>query len=309
MTKVFISHSSQDKAYVAELDKAIKIELGNDIEIFASSLPKAIPSGSAWFDEVMKHLEEADILILIKTRNAENSIWVGFELGYFWKKKNKQNIFVLLHPKTRLLSPIDTLQAKSIFDEGQLVSFFEELCKDCNKTYEKSFKLRELVGYANDYIIDPMAERSLERFEYLIENANWSSYNFEGFKQTWICMEDMLFQIHYDDFEVDYNDESWLNNFQNPKAKQGRVNLKISGATVYQIRFISLSEGRYFVPEPKKEVVYRNEVEIENEIYYWLSSSLSFKTGKLISDYYYGTETIDDFIRQTGIKILDEPPA
>ena len=101
MTLIFLSYSSNDAEFVKALSEYIELELDN-VEVFASSRPDAIGSGVEWRNDVLTNLENSSVLIILITAPSENSVWVGFELGYFWHKTDGTHIHALKHPTAKL---------------------------------------------------------------------------------------------------------------------------------------------------------------------------------------------------------------
>lgn len=72
---VFISYSSKDVDYVAQLSKAMEL---NNIAYWRA--PDRIPAGSNYAKEIPKAIKECDVFLLIYSCNSQESIWVEKEL-------------------------------------------------------------------------------------------------------------------------------------------------------------------------------------------------------------------------------------
>jgi hypothetical protein len=122
---------------------------------------------------------------------------------------------------------------------------------------------------------------SLADFEAMLYSSEWRSETI-AFANVWICEGDNSFQVVQGESELDEGfAEAWTENFPD-QQHSGRcpVYLKISGATVKEITFVSLDGGRVLVPMP--------QVRLENgkQIFYWREPSLKFKLGELIGRFY-----------------------
>jgi hypothetical protein len=75
--------------------------------------------------------------------------------------------------------------------------------------------------------------------------------------------------------------------------------LRVAGATIKQIYFISLDGGRYFVPMPEIRPLPN-----ERRSFYWERNSLLYKVGKLVSTFYHPHESLETFAGRQGIEII-----
>ncbi len=160
-TTIFLSHSSGDKELAIELAQQIEREFAGMERVFASSRPDAIPSGTTWLEEVLNNLDCAEVMIILLTKQSENSVWVGFELGYFWKKANKKDIHVLNHPKAVIPNPLNTFQAKLINDVAQVQDFFTELCKHFGQPFKSQGDIEAITRKAETIVIPSELDRIL----------------------------------------------------------------------------------------------------------------------------------------------------
>jgi hypothetical protein len=88
---IFISHVSEADGDIANCLREQIHALGT-LEAYATSHPDTIASGDTWFNDIITHLEIAQALVVIVSPASKNSIWVGFEIGYFRKKHTEGNL-------------------------------------------------------------------------------------------------------------------------------------------------------------------------------------------------------------------------
>lgn len=81
---IFISHISKE----AELAEILKVNLVKDflgmIEVFVSSDSSSIQLGQKWLDELDKNLKEAQIEIVLCSKDSVVRPWINFEAGGGW---------------------------------------------------------------------------------------------------------------------------------------------------------------------------------------------------------------------------------
>jgi hypothetical protein len=292
---IFLSHSSIDKQLAEEISIQLENEL--DAEVFVSSRPGSIPSGKPWFDRVVRKLKEASALIILITGSSENSVWVGFELGYFWKKTNGEAIHAIYHPTATIPSPLDILQAKRITSEEETENFLIELCKDFKREYRGIASATQIVKSAEKVVVEP-PDRTLAKFERLLERAQWKKDILDS-KMTWVCSEDASYQIVVDEESHKEFREEWTLKFPDTeRASKSSVQLKIAGIIVEEMLFISVDGGRYFVPIPDIQALGEGKRE-----FFWDRGSLKYKVGQVIAEFYNEWPTFEDFAAHTGIEI------
>ena len=132
---IFISHSSKDGDIVNILKDQIEVAM-QEVVVFETSHPEAIPVSKKWFDEIVDKLDIAQALIVVVSPSSKASVWVNFEIGYFWKineDRKKQGmaeypIFPLSLHDAPLFGPLTILQGKALDKVDQLSSFFQILC-------------------------------------------------------------------------------------------------------------------------------------------------------------------------------------
>lgn len=305
MTQIFLSHSSQDGAFANVLATEIERGFDDQLKVFASTRPDAIPGGMDWFEVVMENLDKADALIILITEPSVNSVWVGFEVGYFWKQMNGNRIFALYHPSVSIPSPLNTRQAKKLTEPSELESFFDSLCSSLGKVGCKDFGVERLARAAASIVPIP-PDRSLARFEQYLKTSSWDRV-LDGNVETWICEEDVLFQIVVD-YSLDDDrelDEEWTRPFPasmlgGDKASAYPVKLKIANVTMKAFRFVSVDGGRYFVPIPEIEAIAGQE---GKRRFYWERGSLIYMTAQIVSCFYHVHPSFEEFAKHAGIEI------
>jgi hypothetical protein len=292
---IFLSHSSKDEVLAGILANQIETEVGSRAEVFASTRPTAIQSGEDWFDKILESLDKAEILVILLTPSAENCVWVGFEFGYFWKKKNRSNVHTLYHPKATIPNPLGIIQAKLITNPEHVRDFLRQLGHSLGVQPGRS-NVDALIRSAQALTI-PSPERTFRKFGELLDQAEWL-HGFIDEKEVWTCEEDVLYQIviTYENGEEFY--EEWTRGFPDPTTNRYFVHLDVAGVTIKQISFISLDGGRNFVPMPEIR-----PLENERRGFYLNKDSFQYKVARLVGRYDH-CETLDEFAVMKGIEIV-----
>lgn len=294
---IFLSHSSQNAALATVLSEEIEKEFS--VTVFTSSRPHAIPSGTAWLEEVLKNLDLAVALVTLLTHSSENSAWVGFELGYFWKKTARRGLYGLYHPQAQIPSPFNTLQAKLVLDPGQVENFLLQLSEQLNHDFRGKANVARIVEEANKLTLTP-AERSMKRFEQHIEDVHDWTFEVIGEERIWVYVEDALFQIVIGEGESVNYVEPWTEGFPDSQHNRGYpVYLRLAGINVKEVRFVSLDGGRYFVPMPELKLVN------EEAHFFYRRDSLRFKLSRIIGNYYSFCDSLEEFAEWRGIDVID----
>jgi hypothetical protein len=295
---VFISHATTDKRYAEILADYIKRTMVGT-KTFVASDAESIPSGSVWFQEILHNLSNADALVAVYSRNARSSLWLGFELGHFWRNHEGENIHCVFDPSIELPSPLNQLQAKDFKSVASMAVFFTGLAQDLRRDYKSDdLGITELV----DEI--PKHDR-FARWKSLLKNGNWTKQEFttsEGYETVWISEDDMSYQIAETDMvAVKEFNEPWVKRFPDKHTSSYYVNLIESGSVVKQETFVSLDGARYFVPIPKL-VPIGDKWEATEYKYYYERDSLSFLLGEVIGSYYI-VNNLEEFAARQGIEI------
>ena len=83
--KAFLSHSSQDKEFVAAVAK----ELGRQYCVFDD---KSFTSGQEFKEAIEQGLDESSVFVLFASHAALTSLWVKFEVDEAWYRKLSKNL-------------------------------------------------------------------------------------------------------------------------------------------------------------------------------------------------------------------------
>lgn len=83
---IFFSHSSIDRDYVFELQKAINERTSKTVNIFQSSDGESIPFGNNWVHKIEENLNKAKIMFVFVSPKSLTSSWIYFEAGFAYSK-------------------------------------------------------------------------------------------------------------------------------------------------------------------------------------------------------------------------------
>ncbi|MBL8165787.1 MAG: toll/interleukin-1 receptor domain-containing protein [Anaerolineae bacterium] len=134
MTEMFfISHSAEDKLIAEALKEQIEGFFAKVYQVFVSSVPGGIKTGSDFVEELNNKLETSGTLILLVTPKSIHSAWVWFETGTFWLRWRKKKVIILPlvvrvadEHLPNILKDL-RLQRKNIDTLSDIEDFFNEL--------------------------------------------------------------------------------------------------------------------------------------------------------------------------------------
>jgi len=135
MTRVFISHSSEDYLLAEKIIGLIRdaMNLAPDSIRCTSVDGYRLPGGDDTDETLRQEVSESEIFIALLSKSSIHSIYVVFELGARWAV-NKKLVPLLapnLHPKN-VVGPISSLNCLSCTSSSQLHQFVSELAADLN---------------------------------------------------------------------------------------------------------------------------------------------------------------------------------
>lgn len=300
--KIFLSHSSLDGVLATLLEAEMKRELGDGFTVFRSTRADAINSGEQWFNVIRQEMDEADALVVLITETAKNSAWVGFELGYFWRK---ENIHALYHPRVALPSPFSILQSKKLTVRDELHNFFKTLCDKLGVTYEAKADVDAIIALANQIVIMPVEDKSLGKFIEYLENGNWSYIGSSGKKSSivWVCSDMTDYEIELHNYGRIVPSKHFLESFDAANF----LDFLISNKTIHRLKFVLLGDFEWetLLPVPLQDN--------STKRWYWSKSSLEMKVARVIAQFNgVRPKTSEEFDRelekfanQHGIAIVD----
>ena len=296
---VFVSHATTDKNYAESLGNYIERTI-EGTKAFVASDPASIQSGGDWLLEILENLSNADALVIVYSRNARSRMWVGFELGYLWRKLEGKKIHCVFDPTIELPSPLNERQAKDFTDVASMASFFTGLASDLGCKYDV-----DDVGIT--HIVDAIPKYdSFATWKSHLTNGQWSKDGLsteQGFKTVWTSLDDVSYQIEDPHLvEVENFSEPWAKGFPDSHASSYNVNLNVSGVTVKQVLFVSLDGSRYFVPIPDIRSI-NDGGESAKFTYYYDHTSLKYLLGNVVGTYYY-LKNLKEFAALQGIEII-----
>lgn len=130
MTKVFLSHSSEDSTVVAQFVHLLEDGIGLErTEIRCSSLlGYGLPLGSPFRDAIRDDIEAADAVLALVSPSFVKSAYCMGEVGIAWGLR--KHLIPLLLPTVTpgdIRGPLDSLVVSNIADTGALDTLWEEL--------------------------------------------------------------------------------------------------------------------------------------------------------------------------------------
>ena len=81
---VFISHVSTETELAQYLKRRFDKDFLGSLDVFVSSDQMTIAAGARWLDEVEKALKDADLQIVLCSKESVGRPWVNFEAGAVW---------------------------------------------------------------------------------------------------------------------------------------------------------------------------------------------------------------------------------
>jgi hypothetical protein len=124
--RMFLSHAETDTALAQLLHDEIR-RARPDIDVFVSSVPGAIPTGSEWRNEIRQQLKAADAYFALLTPASAQRQWVWFESG---AASMSNNLFVGVCVaglrKSAVPSPLSGTQLLSFDSPAECVQVFKE---------------------------------------------------------------------------------------------------------------------------------------------------------------------------------------
>lgn len=145
--KVFISHIKEEK----ELAIILKEEIGNAFlgipEIFVSSDGESISIGTRWLDEIDSALKDAQIMLLICSKESVKRPWVNFEAGAGWIKGIP--VIPVCHTDlspVELPIPLNMLQGINAKDQEGLKKVFDIVARQLDVKTTPKVEFDEIVS-------------------------------------------------------------------------------------------------------------------------------------------------------------------
>ena len=184
MAKIFFSHSSKDKVQAREIVERIRTELNNEVDIFLSTLPNAIPGGD-WQGQLFRELEEADALALLLTPDSILSTWVIFEYSYFLGRhhENIDRVYMLRNEHmTEIPEPLDIVMAKSIEDEDEMAVIYERMREQFGIGASSGESVSDIIGEPFEWINIPAGV-------VILELGEWKGTEYELSKRRAVSVE------------------------------------------------------------------------------------------------------------------------
>lgn len=169
--KIFISHSSKDKAYVKSFVENI-LQLGLDIpaeRIFCSSIEgQGVKSGEYIPDRLREELNISSLALLFISTNYKSSEICLNELGAAWVKLPKDKVIPILLPNISFnelgFLDFNRLSIKAIEKEGIL-----KIIQDCKIELNPNFNLQKLDKKIENYLTDINNYSEAEKLNEIIE--------------------------------------------------------------------------------------------------------------------------------------------
>lgn len=129
MAVLFLSHAAIDQEIALYLKEFLR-SLFPTIDVFVSSDPEDLPSGSAWVEKVLHNLREARKICVLATVRGLDRKWVWFEAGSGWREGGFVPLCLGKIRKNLLPPPYSHYQGHNIDVEEDLRNFLHSLVPD-----------------------------------------------------------------------------------------------------------------------------------------------------------------------------------
>ncbi|MFU2014778.1 toll/interleukin-1 receptor domain-containing protein [Peribacillus butanolivorans] len=168
--KVFISHVKEEKDLAIILKEEINKAFLGLPDVFVSSDGESISIGTRWLDEIDTALKNAQIILLLCSKEAVKRPWINFEAGAGWVKGIP--VIPICHTNIKpveLPIPLNMLQGIEAGNKDGLKKIFEMVGKQLGVTntpevqyeriiegirsFEKQYGIVEVVKFHVNQII------------------------------------------------------------------------------------------------------------------------------------------------------------
>jgi hypothetical protein len=89
--KVYLSYSQQDKHFAEKLMRELLAQQPN-IVLFS---PSTIVVGESWIEQIKQQMENANLFVIVFSKNSKDNPWLGYELGYALSQREKKSVRVV----------------------------------------------------------------------------------------------------------------------------------------------------------------------------------------------------------------------
>lgn len=151
MPRVFISHAVADLPLIKDLRKLLQSVVGlqPNIEIFQSSSPGAIPTGTNFVEYIRSELDDSTFVVSVVTPAYLESQFCMAELGAVWFSAEK-DFFPICAPGVDfgdLKGPLLGIQAAQLDTRPALAELLQRVAKHFNREYHAPTADEELTTF------------------------------------------------------------------------------------------------------------------------------------------------------------------
>lgn len=169
---IFFSHSSIDRDYVLELQKAINERTSGTVNIFQSSDGESIPFGNNWVHKIEENLNKAKVMFVFVSPKSLTSSWIYFEAGFAYSKGVRViPIGIKGVDVGKLSPPLNLLQGFNINSEAGVNNILKILNDEFTCAFPMSFNNNEFKK------ISMLDESSPQNIAGIIEKIDYIKLN------------------------------------------------------------------------------------------------------------------------------------
>lgn len=177
--KIFISHNSQDKDLAELIAKLISKLTIKQVTLWFSSDNAAgggFNPGDEWYNEIIKQINECDLMLALTTPNSIDRPWIYYEAG-FAKGIKRQVVPICLGIKREeLKSPLNTFQAYQLSDKKSIDEFLTKLFHQLGFEYDSELSaktIEEALPKISSTKFEKKSKKSEKDIYELIENLRF----------------------------------------------------------------------------------------------------------------------------------------
>jgi hypothetical protein len=177
--KIFISHNSQDKDLAELIAKLISKLSIKQVNLWFSSDNSAgggFNPGDEWYNEIIRQINECDLLLALTTPNSIERPWIYYEAGFAKGIKRPVVPICLGIKREELKSPLNTFQAFQLSDKKSIDDFLTKLFHQLGFEYDSELSaktIEEAIPKISSTKFDKNSKTAEKDIYELIENLRF----------------------------------------------------------------------------------------------------------------------------------------
>lgn len=167
MSKIFISHVTEDYELAKSIDKWLNRKLAGSVKVFISTDKEdGIRGGMVWWDKIREELRNAELLVVVISSRSQTRPWIYFESGGAYFAGIPTIPLIIDMEISDFKPPLNLFQAYRMNSSDDMKAFFNLVVEKFDRdSQDDGIEISQVLKEENEAIIKRIQKKKEEELK------------------------------------------------------------------------------------------------------------------------------------------------